>query len=109
MCLIPIELKYKTKLTRTMGNGENILLKAQSAQDCGRYDFLYDIQRMEGIKESSYPTEKAYAVMMTNDSGYWNRSNKTGTAIPTVDDEFRIHKSIWYTICTPIRRARKYD
>lgn len=90
--MIPIELKYKTRHAKLNFNGEKILLKAHSAQDCGRYDFLYDIQRMEGIKESCYPVKKAYAVMVTNDSGYWNKSMNSGTSTPPVDDEFRIHE-----------------
>lgn len=73
-------------------NGEKIMLKGHSAQDCGRYDFLYDIQRMEAFKSCNNAIEKAYAVMMTNDPGYWNKSGRTGSVNPTVDDEFRIHE-----------------
>jgi hypothetical protein len=96
--LVPIELKYKTKgFTGIVGN-DNITLKNQGAQDVGRYDFLYDVQRMEGITKSGlYPIEKAYAVMLTNDSGYWIKSNKSGTNSRTVDDEFRIHEGIIIT------------
>lgn len=90
--IIPIELKYKTKLARTIIKGEKILLKGHSAQDCGRYDFLYDVLRMENIKKSNYPVVEAYVIMMTNDSGYWNKSKKSGTLNPPIDDEFRIHE-----------------
>ncbi|AHM57675.1 hypothetical protein EAL2_808p01700 (plasmid) [Peptoclostridium acidaminophilum DSM 3953] len=90
--MVAIELKYKTKQKSMIFNGETISLKGHSAQDCGRYDFLYDIQRMESIMESNYKVENAYAIMLTNDSGYWNKSNRTGTNSPPADDEFRIHE-----------------
>ncbi|MFZ5945062.1 MAG: hypothetical protein ACOYVD_13240 [Bacillota bacterium] len=96
--MIPIELKYKTKLANVLINGEHIYLKNHSAQDVGRYDFLSDIQRLEGLIASNlYPIDKAYAIMMTNDAGYWNKSRKSGTADPPVDDEFRIHEGIILT------------
>lgn len=68
--MVPIELKYKTRGFKGIVGGEAVRLKDQSAQDCGRYDFLYDIQRMEGITKSGlYPIDRAYAVLLTNDSG----------------------------------------
>lgn len=73
--MIPIELKYKTKLINITINGDHLYLKNHSAQDVGRYDFLSDIQRLERLIESNlYPVDDAYAIMMTNDAGYWNRS-----------------------------------
>lgn len=91
--MIPIELKYKTKLTNITINGEHLYLKNHSAQDVGRYDFLSDIQRLERLIDSNlYPIDDAYAIMMTNDAGYWNKSRKSGTVDPPVDDEFRIHE-----------------
>lgn len=93
--MIPIELKYKTKGFTGIINGDTITLKNQGAQDVGRYDFLYDIRRMEGIVKSGlYPIEKAYAVLLTNDSGYWNKPNRSGTSDRPVDDEFRIHEGV---------------
>jgi len=90
--MVPIELKYKTKGFTGIIGSDTISLKNQGAQDVGRYDFLYDVQRMEGIVNSSlYPIKKAYAVLLTNDSGYWIKSNKSGTSNRPVDDEFRIH------------------
>ncbi|MBP7176102.1 MAG: hypothetical protein KBA53_07805 [Thermoclostridium sp.] len=96
--MVPIELKYKTKGFTGNIDGDSITLKNQGAQDIGRYDFLYDVQRMEGISKSGlYPIEKAYAVLLTNDSGYWVKSNKSGTNKRPVDDEFRIHEGIIIT------------
>ena len=41
------ELKYKTTLLDTEAGGERFMLKNQSANDHGRYDFFRDIVRME--------------------------------------------------------------
>jgi len=92
--MIPIELKYPTKKFDSIVNGERIILKDHSAQDCNRYDFLKDVQRMEGILAcDKYPIEKAYAVLLTNDGGYWKKkSNRL-----TIDDEFRIHEGVTIT------------
>lgn len=90
--MIPIELKYKPKLTKIMVNDDEIFLKNHSAQDCGRYDFLKDIQRMESFKASGYPVEEAYVIIMTNDSGYWRKSKRSDTDDPPNDEEFRIHE-----------------
>lgn len=87
--MIPIELKYKTKgFNGTVGE-ELVSLKNQSAQDVGRYDFLYDVQRMERIVDSGqYPICEAYAIMLTNDPSYWCVPKRDKI---TVDAEFRIH------------------
>lgn len=90
--MIPIELKYKPKLTKIMIEDEEIYLKNQSACDQGRYDFLKDIQRMESFKASGYPVKEAYVIIMTNDSGYWRKSKRSDTDDPPNDEEFRIHE-----------------
>lgn len=61
--MLPIELKYKIKGFTGIIGSETIRLKNQGAQDVGRYDFLYDVQRMEGIVNGRlYPIQKAYAI-----------------------------------------------
>ena len=40
-----IELKYKTAALDVCRGSEQFSLRGQSAQDCGRYDFLSDIVR----------------------------------------------------------------
>ena len=89
--MVPIELKYKTKGFSGKVGKYNIYLKNQSAQDLGRYDFLYDVHRMEKITYSGiYPIQKAYSILLTNDRNYWEipgpRKRKTN------DDEFRLHE-----------------
>ncbi len=83
-----VELKYKTRGLSVDVNGEQYRLKNQSAQDCGRYDFLKDIQRLEKIASISSNPFTAYAVLLTNDSAYWKPPHRP----ETVDTDFRIHE-----------------
>ncbi len=78
---IAIELKYKTKEYDHNG----MILKNQGAEDCGRYDYLWDVKRLELLKhkEAQYTynnnlkyCEKAYAIMVTNDHLYWTRGRR---------------------------------
>lgn len=80
-----IELKYKTRGLRFDAGGETFDLLDQSAQDLGRYDFLKDIQRLERIT-SRTDTLTGYAILLTNDPSYWNKSRDDGT----IDAHFRI-------------------
>lgn len=80
---VAIELKYKTLPLGyngfTLGNHE--------ARDEGRYDFLYDVVRLQKIKAKNTLNTakglinfvKGYALLLTNDSKYWTQS-KTETA-----------------------------
>lgn len=68
--LIPIELKYKTRRTDRLVDGERFVLKNQSAQDLGRYDFLKDIQRIEFIRMHFSNFLEGYAILLTNDPYY---------------------------------------
>ena len=88
---VAIELKYKTK-TRSRGDpiehdGEWFDLKEQSAQNHGRYDYIKDVQRLERVVADLKEASTGFAVLLTNDSGYWNRGR--GRAI---DDAFRLHE-----------------
>lgn len=83
---VAIELKYKTRRFSGSLGGEDFRLANHSANDCGRYDFLKDVHRLERIV-CSVPTPKSagYAILLTNDPGYW-----MPTARETVDSQFRI-------------------
>lgn len=86
---IAIELKYKTTMLFASVNGEAFVLKSHSAQDCGRYDYLLDIQRLEKyIADSKSTVRNGYAVLLTNDSMYWNPPRSD----TTVDACFRLHQ-----------------
>jgi hypothetical protein len=81
-----IELKYKTRDLTRVAQGETFSLKGQAAQDIGRYDFLKDVSRLEQIL-SPNPGWFGFAILLTNDSGYWNLPRSP----TTVDAAFRLH------------------
>ena len=85
---IAIELKYKTRGLELEQDDEPFVLRNQSAQDQGRYDFLLDIQRLELVRSNLDQCKAAYAVLLTNDSSYW----KVPTHRDTVDAAFRVHE-----------------
>ncbi len=70
--LIPIELKFKTKSVKGHEEYTN-----QAAQDLARYDFWRDVKRIEDFNA---PSEKfasvGYAVMVTNDGAYVDKSGE---------------------------------
>ncbi len=83
-----IELKYKTRGLELEQDDESFVLRDQSAQDQGRYDFLRDIQRLELMRSKMEQCKAGYAVLLTNDSSYW----KVPTHRDTVDADFRVHE-----------------
>lgn len=85
----PIELKYKSKAIEAIVENEYFKLKNHGAQDLGRYDYLYDISRVERVRVLDSKYHSGYAIMLTNDPSYWkvSRSDKT------VDAAFRIHEA----------------
>ena len=85
---IAIELKYKTRGLELEQGDESFVLRDQSAQDQGRYDFLRDVQRLELIRSKLEQCKAGYAVLLTNDSSYW----KVPTHRDTVDADFRVHE-----------------
>ena len=84
----PIELKYKSKTIETIVDNEYFKLKNHGAQDIGRYDFLYDIFRMERMRSLDKNFNGGYAIMLTNEPAYW----KTPLTNKTVDAAFRTHE-----------------
>ena len=85
---IAIELKYKTRGLELEQGDESFALRNQSAQDIGRYDFLRDIRRLELMRSMPELCRAGYAVLLTNDSSYWNAPRSQNT----VDSDFRIHE-----------------
>ncbi|MFB3894361.1 MAG: hypothetical protein ACE15C_20345 [Phycisphaerae bacterium] len=86
MCAI--ELKYKTRRLQATVGEEPFDLLDQSAQDIARYDFCKDIGRIEALA-SAYPGLTGFAVLLTNDQGYWRKSGRDGN----VDGAFRVHEA----------------
>ena len=81
-----IELKHKTRKLSFSHEDESFMLKDQSAQDIGRYDFLKDLQRLEKLVETR-KISKGYAIFLTNDHLYWTPRKKQ-----TVDVDFNIYE-----------------
>lgn len=79
------ELKYKTTHFFAPVNREVFFLKGHYAQDVGRYDFWKDVQRLEEYV-SLNQNVTGYAILLTNDSSYWNPSNRD----TTICDELRL-------------------
>ena len=84
---IAIELKYKTRGFELEHDHESFVLRNQSAQTQGRYDFIRDIHRLELMRSQLKQCKAGYAVLLTNDSSYWKLSARRDT----VDADFRIH------------------
>jgi len=88
----PIELKYKTKAVKNepemirfgkqLNNFDvdlsNVrILKNQSAQDLGMYDFWKDVRRIELLKEYFQTVKNGLCVFLTNDKQYLNNPKKS--------------------------------
>ena len=87
---IAIELKYKTNPISVVVGGEPFRLKAQSAQDEGRYSFLKDIERLEKFARTG-DGRSGYAILLTNDPSYWKEPSMIGWT-KTMDADFRLHE-----------------
>lgn len=68
---LALEMKYKTQKNRIQIGDEVFILKNQGAQDCGCYDALRDIQRIEQISNTALGISGA-TLFLTNDASYWN-------------------------------------
>ena len=83
--VLVIEVKYKTAALNVAIDGETFSLAHQAAYPLGHYDFLLDIQRLEGIRPK-YPDAALAAVLLTNAPGYWTPPKRE-----TVDAAFRVY------------------
>lgn len=84
---IAIELKYATRGSELVDNGESFALRNQGAQNLKRYDFLRDIERLERMRSKPEFCETGHAVLLTNDWLYWDCPEQD-----TKDAAFRIHE-----------------
>jgi len=81
---VAFELKYKKRRFFAFIRKEIFSLRTDSAQDIGRYDFLKDVQRLEKFVSGRCNTS-GYAILLTNDSLYWEASPRK-----TISDAFRV-------------------
>lgn len=84
---LAIELKYKTREEIVLHEGKEFRLKNQGAQDLARYDFLWDVSRLEKLVDSG-EVNVGYAIFLTNDPTYWTESKSA----ETIDAQFRLHE-----------------
>ena len=80
-----VELKYWTRRLDVEVDGERFGLTNQAAQDLSRYDFIRDLERVEGAVHAEL-ARLGYVIALTNDSGYWSPPRPG-----TVDAAFRLH------------------
>ena len=92
---VAIELKYKTRKVELPHDGDVFQLLDHSAFDCGRYDFIQDVRRLERVvDDSAVPAKVGFAVFLTNEPHYWKYPRflaKSGYRNPN-DHAFRIHE-----------------
>ncbi len=72
----PIEIKYKTSTQNlpylVFGQGINIALGHQGAQNIGCYDFWKDVKRIEMFEQTFQNVEKGIVLFVSNDITYQN-------------------------------------
>ena len=84
----PIELKYKTtKGLYADANAEVIGLLTHSAVDLGCYSYLKDIERIEYLAQHDSDFERGFAIMLTNESGYYKDTRRA-----SMYDAFKIYE-----------------
>lgn len=83
----PVELKYKTKqveckITRFDEelNNKVVVMKNQSAQDLGMYDFWKDVRRVELVCNRFERVKGGLAVFVTNDECYVKGSKESSNS-----------------------------
>lgn len=84
---LAIELKYKTRKEIVFHEEEEFRLKNQGAQDLARYDFLWDVSRLEKLVDRD-EADAGCAIFLTNDPTYWKESKRA----ESIDAQFRLHE-----------------
>lgn len=85
---IAIELKWGTQKLKVKRDDGDFVLADQGAQPLLRYDFVKDVSRLERVIYKYPPADTGFAVLLTNDSSYWEPPRKKDT----IDADFRIHE-----------------
>lgn len=94
--IYPIELKYATKKDMVDEDGDKILTTTQGAYDTHRFGYLYDIFRLESIRQDLSNSAdlrfgRGFAILLTNDSNYYDKPENDVYKC-TIDGNFRIHQ-----------------
>ena len=89
---IAIELKYFTMKFDWDLNGEIFALKQHAAADLARKGFLQDVERLEGmINTSEHPVKAGHAILLTNAPTLWDESYTDKRRIPN-DAEYHLNE-----------------
>ncbi|MEI7901762.1 MAG: hypothetical protein WCK89_16030 [bacterium] len=83
---IAVELKYKTRAANVNHFGEQFNLAQHAATPLARYDTWRDVERLECLRTAGLADE-AWAIFLTNDSGYWSNRPARGNGA-----EFSLHE-----------------
>ena len=83
---VAIELKYWKRGRTLEVRSERFVLKNQAAQDISRYDFWWDVSRLERLRAAG-EISRGYAVALASDPSYWREGRAD-----TVDQAFRLHQ-----------------
>ncbi len=83
---VGVELKYWKRGQKLTVQGEHFVLKNQAAQDISRYDFWWDVSRLERLRAAG-EIARGYAVALASDPSYWREGRPD-----TVDRAFRLHQ-----------------
>ncbi len=89
----PIELKYKTCLTKCLDLFKNIIsLKNHGASDLARYSLWKDVYKIEQVKAKCREERisEGYAVILTNDKKLWKM--KASSGIDRLFELFQSHQ-----------------
>jgi hypothetical protein len=81
-----IELKYKTRKLETTVGGESFWLANHGAQDCGKYDVIKDIERLEQVVDGE-DFHEGFMIFLTNDPHYYTSREDSRL---TIDQQFRL-------------------
>ena len=98
---VAVELKYKSRAISCSAADEEFRLTNHAAQDLGRYDYIKDILRLERLA-SAHPQTSGYAVLLTNDPGYWTQAR----GVDSVDAAFRLQPRSCTCWRPPVARSR---
>ncbi len=82
---VAMELKYTTRNLEATVGGERFVLRNHGAQPPNRYDYVRDVQRLEG-EVATGRAKQGFAVLLTNDPLYWKPPQQKGREI--IDEDF---------------------
>lgn len=90
---VALELKYPVAKLDAELDGEPFILRAQGAEDRMRFNYIWDIVRLERLVAEGVADVGA-AVLLTNASQLWRRRAPARASGPAADTEFSFHEGV---------------